>query len=109
MSEALWGRGRRVGWVRERAVASRSLGPLRMNAIHFPTNSSTSIPIEAPPSLFWMARRAVRSPAVTRRRESRVASEVCLTPAKSWFAFSKVALRPSDVDARYSLRESNYG
>ena len=42
----------------------------------------------------------------TSSRESRVASEVCLTEVKSSLALVKVLMRPLDPEARYSERES---
>ena len=94
------------GWVEVgMRCASHSLGPRRMNETHFVTKSSTLIPTE-PASFVCTARRADRSPTWTRRRESRVASDVCLTFTKSLFARMMVSCKPSDSAVKYSLRQS---
>ncbi len=65
-----------------------------------------SIPVVESPRFSWVVLFAERSAVDTRSRESKVASEVCLTFAKMSFAFSKVSIRPLEPGARYSLRES---
>jgi len=58
------------------------------------------------PRVSWVVLLADRSAVDTRRRESKVASEVCLTDAKSSLALVSVLIRPFDPGARYSARES---
>lgn len=53
-----------------------------------------------------MVRLAERSAVETRRRESKVASDVCLTESKILLAFSSVLIRPFEPAERYSARES---
>lgn len=57
-----------------------------MNVIHLETNSSTSIPAVALPTESAVVFLYDKSAALTRRRESIVASEVCLTWSKYSFA-----------------------
>lgn len=61
-----------------------------MYEMHLETNSSTSIPAVESPSASWAVFLCERSAALTRRRESMVASEVCLTFSKSSFALRTV-------------------
>ncbi len=83
-----------------------SAGARRMKLMHFPTKSSTSIPVVESPRLSCVVRLADRSAVDTRSRESKVASEVCLTEVNSSFALWSVCIRPFEPGARYSARES---
>lgn len=89
-------------------AGSPLLGARRIKVMHFPTKSSTSIPCVASPRFSWVVLLAERSAVETRSRESRVASDVCLTDVNISFALLSVLINPSEPDARYSARESVY-
>ena len=77
-----------------------------MNVIHFERNSSTSTPVLVSPKTSWFALRYATSETLTSKRESRVASFVCLIPLKMSLAFLTVSVsRPSfvlSISSRFS-------
>lgn len=77
-----------------------------MNVIHFERNSSTSTPVLVSPKTSWFALRYATSDTLTSKRESRVASFVCLIPLKMSLAFFTVSVsRPSlvlSISSRFS-------
>jgi hypothetical protein len=77
-----------------------------MKLMHLDTNSSTSTPVDESPKAISLVLLYVRSAAVTSKRESIVASEVCFTFLKSSFDFLIVCTRPVEFGCRYSARES---
>ena len=77
-----------------------------MKVMHLLTKSSMSMPVALSPRFNWVVRFMDKSAVDTRRRESKVASEVCLTVLYNSLERLRVLMRPSELGARNSARES---